>query len=593
LAAGASTTVNLPFTIPTSPGTYTLRVFADSGCALLEQNKTNNQLAWEYLVLPAALNDQCSGATVLRAGSTVTESTQLATSINDPTPSCSDGQNGVWFQLTPAIIGTHTLSTFGSDFDTVITIYAGTCDGLEELACKDDFTNVQEQVSLPLVTGQTYYVLVSGFQGATGNLQLLWRQPAARQVVIESTPDTLLPITIPQFDVNGLASGTTTFVRYYNSGSMVTFTAPSVAPSGRLFSQWNTSANGKLASTTPSFSRFITADQTLTAVYVTTSNPPNKPVNLRPTNGSLTSTLTPQLQATAFFDPEGNVHISSRWSLRLGLTGGAVFSTGEDPINKTRITVPPGLLMPSASYSWFVQYKGSDGLWSLVSNPTTFSTTADATISTQTLRVLSSNPNSGVAIKLVTPDITGLNTGTTAFTAIYNRNTYATLQAPASLPTGQVFSQWNKNGLLLSPGVTVTVAMTTDTTLTSVYVPFSRPPAQPVNISPENGATVTTLRPTLTASAFTDPDGNTHQASQWTVTVAATGFVAYRSAESTIAKTSLTVPAGRLAVGTTYLWSVVYKDSVGVWSAPSNPTSFTTSDTAAAAVSNTGTPTGP
>ena len=99
------------------------------------------------------------------------------------------------------------------------------------------------------------------------------------------------------------------------------------------------------------------------------------------------------------------------------------------------------------------------------------------------------------------------------------------------------------------------------------------PPATPSNTSPSNGATGVSLTPTLTASAFSDPQSLAFAAAQWRVLNGAT--VTYDTGTST-ASTTRTIPASTLTYSTTYTWQVRYQNSAGLWSSYSPTTSFTT-----------------
>jgi hypothetical protein len=103
-------------------------------------------------------------------------------------------------------------------------------------------------------------------------------------------------------------------------------------------------------------------------------------------------------------------------------------------------------------------------------------------------------------------------------------------------------------------------------------------PATPVNSSPAAGASGVAISPILTASAFSDADGDTHLASQWRVSTAAgAGFdaaVVYDS--GVVAGGTNHAVAATANFGTTYYWKVRYQDSQGDWSAYSGETAFTT-----------------
>jgi hypothetical protein len=99
-------------------------------------------------------------------------------------------------------------------------------------------------------------------------------------------------------------------------------------------------------------------------------------------------------------------------------------------------------------------------------------------------------------------------------------------------------------------------------------------PNTPTNISPTNGAVNQSLTPTLIASAFSDPEGDSHVASQWQIRKDyslgtedySAPFLVYDSGETTTSLTSISVPSGTLSNDITYYWHVRYKDSFGKWS---------------------------
>ena len=105
------------------------------------------------------------------------------------------------------------------------------------------------------------------------------------------------------------------------------------------------------------------------------------------------------------------------------------------------------------------------------------------------------------------------------------------------------------------------------------------PPDLPTNISPSNGETNVSLTPTLTSSAFSDPDvGDTHAASQWQITTTSGDYSSpvFDSGTDNNNLTSIIVPSGNLDYNTTYYWHVRHQDNQGAWSDYSIETSFTT-----------------
>ena len=114
-------------------------------------------------------NDACTTPTVISPAAlpfNTTLSTATATTgIFDPIQSCillggaDQNTNSVWYSFTPTISGTVIASTTGSDYDTVLAAYIGTCDALTQVGCNDDVDpgiNVDSQITLDVHAGTTY-----------------------------------------------------------------------------------------------------------------------------------------------------------------------------------------------------------------------------------------------------------------------------------------------------------------------------------------------------------------------------------------------------------------------------------------------------
>ena len=92
--------------------------------------------------------------------------------VNEPSASCtSDGNNSVWRLFTAPFDATVTIDLSGSDFDTVLMI----TDGYEgtELACNDDGGEgtTSRIENFPVTAGTSYYVRITGWQGAEGTIR--------------------------------------------------------------------------------------------------------------------------------------------------------------------------------------------------------------------------------------------------------------------------------------------------------------------------------------------------------------------------------------------------------------------------------------
>ena len=101
-------------------------------------------------------------------------------------------------------------------------------------------------------------------------------------------------------------------------------------------------------------------------------------------------------------------------------------------------------------------------------------------------------------------------------------------------------------------------------------------PATPVNVSPQSGSLVSG-QVVLGSSAFSDPNGDSHEASRWIVILQGGDWVSplWDSDDDANNKTFIGVPYEAFRSFQTYIWRVKHKDSTGRWSYWSAPTPFT------------------
>ncbi len=92
-------------------------------------------------------------------------------SLEETMSRCGGNGAGVWYEYTPTQDQALELNTFGSDYDTVLSVFTGVAPSLTELACNDNRGDIlQSQVSLKLTAGMTYYVNLSSQTNRGGNL---------------------------------------------------------------------------------------------------------------------------------------------------------------------------------------------------------------------------------------------------------------------------------------------------------------------------------------------------------------------------------------------------------------------------------------
>lgn len=81
-------------------------------------------------------------------------------------PHVCGNNSSVFYQVTPTEDLTLQADTFGSDYDTVLTVFTGTRESFEVVACSDDAVGLQSAVRFDAQAGTTYYFMISGCCGA-------------------------------------------------------------------------------------------------------------------------------------------------------------------------------------------------------------------------------------------------------------------------------------------------------------------------------------------------------------------------------------------------------------------------------------------
>ncbi len=166
-------------------------------------------------------NDMCANASAVIDG-TYSGSTALATA--DGTASCgsSDGTPDVWYKVTPEADGTMRLSTCGSSYDAVVSVYSS-CGGAE-LACNDTCGGTpcggpDACLEVQVSEGETYFIRVGGANGATGGYKLNVQLPSG---ITNDYCTDAIPIT------DGTYTGTTVGTTQDGSSSCGSASSPDV-----------------------------------------------------------------------------------------------------------------------------------------------------------------------------------------------------------------------------------------------------------------------------------------------------------------------------------------------------------------------------
>ena len=133
-------------------------------------------------------NDDFDSATVIPGVPfTDTASTVEATTAADD-PFCGDAHS-VWYSFTPTQSGSIAADTFGSDYNTALSVYTGTRGALSEVAC----ASFPAQVSFNATANTTYFIMVTSAccGGPGGTLVFNLRGPPANDEISGATPMTL------------------------------------------------------------------------------------------------------------------------------------------------------------------------------------------------------------------------------------------------------------------------------------------------------------------------------------------------------------------------------------------------------------------
>ncbi len=120
----------------------------------------------------AVSNDACTNAAVIssRPYSRTVSVATASIGSTDPVPPCGNRSRSksVWYKYTAPLTGIITANTFGSDYDTILSVYTGPCWWMQSVpgACNDNAgLTRQSQLSFMARGGTTYYFLVTSATG--------------------------------------------------------------------------------------------------------------------------------------------------------------------------------------------------------------------------------------------------------------------------------------------------------------------------------------------------------------------------------------------------------------------------------------------
>jgi len=156
--------------VPSTSSSFSLQLTVSA------PDKTTYTTTCTYPVrLPPANDNFASRTAIASVPSSLTGSNLGATKeTGEPNHAGYTGGKSVWWSWTATANGTGTVSTVGSNFDTILAVYTGTTlAGLTRVASDDDSGgSLTSLVSFAVTTGTTYQIAVDGYGASSGNITL-------------------------------------------------------------------------------------------------------------------------------------------------------------------------------------------------------------------------------------------------------------------------------------------------------------------------------------------------------------------------------------------------------------------------------------
>jgi YVTN family beta-propeller protein len=243
----------------------------------------------------------CASPTVVPAAGGVFNGTTAGASTLAGTCAQSDNSPEKVFQWTPSVSGTasiFTCSPSGTNFDTIVYVRQATCGGTQ-IACNDDTAgcgtgdgaaNAGQHASrvTPTVTaGQTYFIVVDGWNGRSGNFQLTITPPTPPA---STTTSTTLPTTtstsVPTTSTTTVTSTSSTSVTSSSSTTVTSTTSTSSTVLGQCSAPTVIPAAGGV------FTGVTSGASTLAGTCATTNNSPEQVFQWTPTRSGVATIET-------------------------------------------------------------------------------------------------------------------------------------------------------------------------------------------------------------------------------------------------------------------------------------------------------------
>jgi CSLREA domain-containing protein len=141
----------------------------------------------------------CSGSV---SGSTFGATAEAGEPSHDPPDSTSlSPSHTIWYQWQAPSTGSTTITTSGSDFDTILAVYTGnSVPSLTQVVFNDDVQDGvirTSSVTFPATIGTTYSIAVDGWGGDAGTVKLNWTGCVATPTPTPTPTPTATPTPTP------------------------------------------------------------------------------------------------------------------------------------------------------------------------------------------------------------------------------------------------------------------------------------------------------------------------------------------------------------------------------------------------------------
>lgn len=123
-------------------------------------------------------NDDIEDATVVGSLPFTDNTNTAEATTQSGDPDCVGNDHTVWYRFTPTENLNVNANTFGSDYDTSLSVYTGSPGDLTQIACNDDAGSLQSSVTFEAVAGETYFIMVGAFEDSPGGELTLTVQEA-------------------------------------------------------------------------------------------------------------------------------------------------------------------------------------------------------------------------------------------------------------------------------------------------------------------------------------------------------------------------------------------------------------------------------